>query len=109
MTYDRKTRKDAFYYYKSQWSKQKFVYITSRRWTHRTNPLTTVKVYSNAPKVTLRLNGAPVGTQTSDDHIFTWPITLRPGANSVTAVAATDTRSDSHNGKRSTLRTRPAA
>jgi len=33
------------------------LYITSRRYTERTNHLTQVKIYSNATRVELSLNG----------------------------------------------------
>jgi beta-galactosidase len=38
VTYDRSTRKDAFYMYKANWSQDPFVHITSRRFTLRTLP-----------------------------------------------------------------------
>ena len=37
VTYDRKTKKDAFFWYKANWATTPFVYITSRRWTPRTD------------------------------------------------------------------------
>ena len=33
MTGDRKVRKDAFYFYKANWTTEPFVYITERRST----------------------------------------------------------------------------
>jgi beta-galactosidase len=45
VTYDRRTRKDAFFWYKANWSTAPVVYITSRRFTPRTSATTTVKVY----------------------------------------------------------------
>jgi beta-galactosidase len=50
VSYDRKTKKDAFYFYKANWSDEPTLYITSRRFTERTNAVTDVKVYSNANK-----------------------------------------------------------
>jgi beta-galactosidase len=50
VSYDRKTKKDAFYFYKANWSDEPTLYITSRRFTERTNAVTDVKVYSNAKK-----------------------------------------------------------
>ncbi|WP_027345754.1 glycoside hydrolase family 2 protein [Hamadaea tsunoensis] len=97
VTYDRATRKDAFYWYKANWTTTPFVYIASRRWASRTTAATTIKVYATADSVTLTLNGASLGTKTSSNHIYTWPATLRSGANTVTAsgtrdgVAYTDT------------------
>ena len=66
VTYDRAIRKDAFYWYKANWTTTPFVYVTSRRWTDRTVATTTVKVYGTADSVRLTLNGVPVGSaQTS--------------------------------------------
>src|SRR5207249_211179 len=42
VTYDRKTRKDAFYFYKANWTSDPFVYITSRRFTDRTTAATSI-------------------------------------------------------------------
>ena len=53
VTYDRKTKKDAFYFYQANWSDEPMVYITSRRFTERTNAVTDVKIYSNAKEVEL--------------------------------------------------------
>ncbi|MEV6902515.1 glycoside hydrolase family 2 TIM barrel-domain containing protein [Amycolatopsis sp. NPDC051372] len=85
VTYDRQVRKDAFYWYKANWTTTPFVYLTSRRWTDRTTAATTVKAYGNGvDTVSLTLNGKPVGTPAaSPDHIYTWPVTLEPGKNVV--------------------------
>jgi len=88
VTRDRKTRKDAFHWYKANWSTAPTLYITSRRWTQRTTAATELKVYSNAAQVTATLNGTSLGTQTGTDHIFRWPnVTLKPGDNKVTVTA----------------------
>ncbi|MFM9559071.1 MULTISPECIES: glycoside hydrolase family 2 protein [Streptomyces] len=88
VTRDRQTRKDAFHWYKANWADTPTLYITSRRWTQRTDATTELKVYSNASQVTATLNGTSLGTLTSNDHIFKWPnITLRPGQNTVTVTA----------------------
>ena len=85
VTYDRATRKDAFYLYKANWTTTPFVYLTSRRWTDRTSPATTVKVYGTADSVILKVNGVQVGAaKTSANHIYSWAgVTLSPGANTV--------------------------
>ncbi|HEY5503652.1 MAG TPA: glycoside hydrolase family 2 TIM barrel-domain containing protein, partial [Sedimentisphaerales bacterium] len=64
VTADRKTRKDAFYFYKAKWTTEPFVYITSRRHTERTDPNTTVKVYSNCDSVELKINGQTIDSRT---------------------------------------------
>ena len=98
VTYDRKTRKDAFYFYKANWSDEPVLYITSRRFTPRTQAETEIKIYANAPEVEVSLNGVPLGRRTSSDHIFRWPaVKLVPGENHVQATAAFGgrTRTDS--------------
>jgi beta-galactosidase len=69
VTFDRRTRKDAFYFYKANWSKEPVTYITSRRYTERAYAVTDVKVYSNADSVTLELNGAAVGTRSAAECV----------------------------------------
>ncbi|MEU1125632.1 glycoside hydrolase family 2 TIM barrel-domain containing protein [Streptomyces sp. NPDC005899] len=89
VTHDRAIRKDAFYWYKANWASTPTLHITSRRWTSRTDPVTELKVYSNASQVTAVLNGSMLGIRSSSDHIFTWPgVTLRPGSNTVSVSAS---------------------
>lgn len=86
-TYDRRTRKDAFYWYKANWSNAPFVHITSRRFSARTSPATEVKVYSNCDSVELRVNGRSLGVERSEDRIFRWPsVTLARGDNTIEAI-----------------------
>jgi beta-galactosidase len=88
VTADRKTRKDAFYWYKANWSQEPVLHITSRRFTPRTNPLTAVRIYSNAGEVELHLNGVSLGTKSSTSRVFVWPgVALRDGRNVVEAHA----------------------
>lgn len=85
MTYDRVTRKDAFHYYKANWTSTPFLHITSRRHTDRTVAATTVKVYGTVDSAVLTINGVQIGdARTSTDHIYSWPVTLTAGANVVT-------------------------
>jgi beta-galactosidase len=90
VTYDRKTRKDAFFFYKAQWTTAPFVYVTSRRFNPRTTATVTVKVYSNMDSVRLQVNGVPLGAVTNPDHVFQWTnVALAPGPNIVTAIGTT--------------------
>ena len=87
VTYDRKVRKDAFYFYQANWSKQPMVYITSRRHTTRTEPLTDIKVYSNCPSVTIVVNGVPVEVESRGMGIFVArDAHLQPGDNNIVAT-----------------------
>jgi beta-galactosidase len=91
ITYDRKTKKDAFYWYKANWSDAPFVYITSRRFVNRTDPNTPVKLYSNCDTVQLKVNGVSRRAIPSDDHIFLWnDVTLKRGPNHVVATGIRD-------------------
>ena len=92
VTHDRRFKKDAFFFYKANWNPEPMVYITSRRATPRTQPVTEVKVYSNCPLVELKVNGAPLGSMKPDDnHITRWPsVTLQPGTNTIEATGVSN-------------------
>ncbi len=85
---DRTVKKDAFYWYKANWSSTPMVYITSRRFTPRVANPTYVKVYSNCDNVELFINGVSKGVLTSTDHIYQWTsgLTLTGGANEIKAI-----------------------
>jgi beta-galactosidase len=89
VTYDRKTKKDAFFFYKANWSDGPVLYITSRRYVERTNAVTDVKIYSNATEAELLVNGASQGARQNDGNaVFTWTgIHLAPGDNHIEARA----------------------
>ena len=73
VTRDRKTKKDAFYFYQANWSEEPVLYITSRRFTERTNAVTDVKIYSNADQVELLLNGKSQGKRSDGTNAcFVW-------------------------------------
>jgi hypothetical protein len=88
VTYDRRVRKDAFFWYKANWSTEPFVYITGRRFDPRPSAIADIKIYSNLPSVHLVVNGRDLGTKTSDEHVFLWPaVVLQTGPNRVESVA----------------------
>jgi beta-galactosidase len=89
VSYDRQTRKDAFYFYKANWNSEPMVHVTSHRFTDRTNAVTDVKIYSNAATAELLLNGASQGVRTNDGNaVFIWKsVRLQPGENAVEARA----------------------
>lgn len=76
VTFDRKTKKDAFFIYKAYLSSDPFVHICGRRYADRPETVTEVKVYSNLPSVTLYVDGKEFASQTADKvFIFRVPIT----------------------------------
>ena len=86
---DRQLKKDAFYFYQANWSDAPVLHITSRRYTERTNHVTTVKIYSNAKSVELFVNGKSLGKSgTATNCVFLWNnVSLEPGENRVIAKA----------------------
>ncbi|APZ47637.1 hypothetical protein BW723_15665 [Polaribacter reichenbachii] len=69
VTYDRKVKKDAFYFYKANWSDSPVLYIAELRNTKRTEAKTQVKVFTNLEKITLYINGRKIATKKqSDDY-----------------------------------------
>jgi beta-galactosidase len=94
VTFDRQTKKDAFYFYKANWSDEPFVYITSRRFTERTNAVTSVKLYSNARQAELFINGKSQGVcDNNGNGVMRWQnIRLLSGTNGIEARAE-------HNGR----------
>ena len=83
VTYDRKTRKDSYYFYKANWSADPVLYIAARRFTRRTEPVTDVKVYTNQRQVVLYVNGRRVAKGKKDDigRVVFKNVHLREGEN----------------------------
>jgi beta-galactosidase len=88
VTFDRKTKKDAFFWYKANWSQEPVLHIASKRHTQRTESKAEVKIYSNAPTVELWLNGVSQGKVSVEDRLFTWKVSLAQGPNKLVARAA---------------------
>ena len=86
VTYDRLVRKDAFYYYKANWTTNPMVYITGHTFTNRSTNVIIAKVYANCDSVELFLNGSSQGSVTSSNRIYIWPLNLFGGNNFVQAV-----------------------
>ena len=91
VTYDRKVKKDAFYYYKAWWSQEPFVHLTGRRYARRCGETTTIKVYSNAPSVTLTVNDQAFGTLDGDKVFVFEGVPLAWGDNRIAAAAGSCT------------------
>ncbi len=92
VTYDRKTCKDAYYFYKANWNPEPMVYITSRRFAERHRATVGwLKVYSNAESVELSVNGKSLGAKKPDAFKrVTWTnVELAPGENTITATGRT--------------------
>ena len=89
VTFDRKVKKDPFYWYKANWSKEPVVYITQRRVAYRGNEITPVTVYSNRGVPTLIVNGVEIKEPTQGTtavHYVFEGVKLTEGENKVEAV-----------------------
>ncbi|MES3093987.1 glycoside hydrolase family 2 TIM barrel-domain containing protein [Sphingomonas aerolata] len=87
VTYDRKIRKDAYYFYKANWAATPTVHVAGRRYVDRAYPVADVRVYSNAPRTDLLVNDRVVGTLSAcPQMICAWSnVALAAGANRVVA------------------------
>ena len=90
VTFDHKYKKDAYYFYKANWTSTPTVHINSSLYTERAYRVADVRVYSNAPKTSLKVNGKLVGTLSEcPDGICGWSgVTLSPGANTIVAAGS---------------------
>lgn len=84
VSFDRKTKKDAFYLYKAAWNKtQPFVHLCGGRYVYRPEEITEVTVYSNCDAVSLYMDGKLLETkQGKRVFVFRVPIT---GAHTIEA------------------------
>ena len=87
ITYDRSTRKDAFYVYKAWWNPEPMVYVSGCRFVNRAPGERNVTVYTNCDEVTLVINGKDVATKKAEDHMIVFENVVVDGENTVTAYA----------------------
>ncbi len=88
VTFDRKTKKDSFYYYKAIWSKDPFVHIASKRFVNRASNTITIKVYTNQPEVVLLTKDKSIEAITENGSALFENIPLTYGINKFVAKAA---------------------
>lgn len=88
-TYDGAIRKDAWWYYRVNWSAKPAVQIAGKRYVQRAYGVTDIKIYSNAAETELLLNGRSLGMRR--DCAFAtcvWPaVRLDAGDNRLEARA----------------------
>ncbi len=88
VSFDRKNKKDSYYWYKANWSKDPVVYITQRRNTERERRNTSITVYCNRGMPSALLNGKPLPQPRQGYTPVHWifdNITLSDGLNIITA------------------------
>ena len=90
VTFDRKVRKDAFYFYKANWNgEEPMLYLTGKRNTARTQRLQTIIAFTNQSGAELFVNGKSYGKATPDSYaILEWKnVELQPGENEIRVVS----------------------
>lgn len=86
VTFDRKVRKDAFYFYKANWNKSEPVlHIAGKRCDSRTSNVQTIMAFTNQPEVELFVNGKSYGKVKADEYcIVKWEkVSLADGFNEI--------------------------
>lgn len=90
VTFDRKVRKDAFYFYKANWNKEEpMLYLTGKRNTIRTNRPQTIMAFTNQPGAELFVNGKSYGKVMADSYATVeWKnVELQPGDNEIKVIS----------------------
>jgi len=87
ISFDRKRKKDSFYWYKANWNPEPMIYLANRRDNKRTKAQTKVQVFANLDKVTLLVNGKEVPGRkgVNPKHWVFDGVVLQKGANTVEA------------------------
>jgi len=95
ITYDRKIKKDAFYWYKANWSKEPVLYITGRRFKERKVSKSKFTVYCNFAEPVLVINGVKVkGRKLGGTTVhYIWDdVPLKRGENIIRSYAEYDSK-----------------
>ena len=88
VSYDRTVAKDAFYFYRANWSAKPTLHLVGRRYTDRAYAVLDVKAYSNATQARLSLNGQDLGETSCAEGVCLWHgVHLAEGANELRATA----------------------
>lgn len=90
VTFDRKVRKDAFYFYKANWNREEpMLYLAGKRNVVRTQRLQTFIAFTNQSEAELFVNGKSCGKAIADEYsILKWEnIELQLGENEIKVVS----------------------
>lgn len=90
VTFDRKIKKDPFYWYKANWSKEPVLHITQRRVEQRHQQQSSITIYSNLGQPNLKINNRPPAKPPrqglSPVHFIYDDIELQIGENNIEAI-----------------------
>lgn len=88
VSYDRTVAKDAYYFYRANWSPKPTLHLVGRRYVNRAYAVLDVKAYSNAADARLSINGHEQGATSCGAGICLWRnVRLAQGVNDLRATA----------------------
>ncbi|RPH30321.1 MAG: beta-galactosidase [Bacteroidales bacterium] len=87
ITFDRKRKKDSFYWYKANWNPEPMIYLANRRDFKRAEASAKIQVFSNLDRVTLTVNGKKVAGSNGVNkrHWLFDGVVLQKGSNIIVA------------------------
>ena len=89
VTFDRKVKKDAFYFYKANWNtREPMIHLAEKRNDTRTGTTQTITAFSTEKEAELFVNGKSAGKRNSDDlATLKWEnVRLQKGRNTVEVI-----------------------
>lgn len=95
VTFDRRTRKDAFYFYKANWRPDEpMLHLAEKRCVLRTRPQQTFMAFTTCSQAELFVNGKSYGKVAADAYATVrWEgVTLQPGLNEIRIEASAGKR-----------------
>jgi len=87
ITFDRKRKKDSFYWYKANWNPEPMLYLANRRDNIRSNNLTKIQLFSNLTQITISVNGKDYTAKqgVNSKHWIVENVELKKGENKIQA------------------------
>lgn len=91
VTFDRKNKKDAFYFYKANWNPEPMLHLTGKRNHRSTTGKRDIMAFTNRKEIELLVNGQSIGKAIPDTYsTVIWKnVALQPGKNEI-QVRTTD-------------------
>lgn len=85
VTFDRKEKKDAYYFYKANWNPEPMIHLTGKRQRETSLTKKDIMVFTNQKEVELMVNGTSIGKASPDAYatVIWKDISLQPGANQI--------------------------
>jgi len=88
ITFDRKQKKDSFFWYKANWNPEKMIYLANRRDSIRTKEISKIQVFSNLDNIKIIVNEHeyPAKNGVNSKHWIVEKAHLKKGNNKIKAI-----------------------